>query len=134
MSAHWKLQGLCNQVGEPDDWYPRDGRVGSYREARRRERDAATVCGQCPVREICLQFAIDNREPWGVWGGKTPDQRRRIIEKKPSERTPAPIKHGTNAGYFLHYRRKETPCAGCREAHALNRTLNMQKKRARVVA
>ena len=31
---------------------------------------AKQVCGPCPLRDACLQAALDRREPWGVWGGQ----------------------------------------------------------------
>jgi WhiB family redox-sensing transcriptional regulator len=31
---------------------------------------AKAICVLCPVREACLQGAIERREPWGVWGGQ----------------------------------------------------------------
>ena len=31
---------------------------------------AKAICAKCPVREPCLQAALDEREPWGVWGGE----------------------------------------------------------------
>jgi WhiB family redox-sensing transcriptional regulator len=41
-------------------------------------RHALEVCKPCPVKADCLQYAIDNSERWGVWGGLTERQRRRI--------------------------------------------------------
>lgn len=31
---------------------------------------AKAICGNCPVRDNCLEGAVDRREPWGVWGGE----------------------------------------------------------------
>ncbi len=31
---------------------------------------AKAICGNCPVRDNCLDGAVDRREPWGVWGGE----------------------------------------------------------------
>lgn len=31
---------------------------------------AKSLCGGCPVRELCLAGATDRQEPWGVWGGE----------------------------------------------------------------
>jgi WhiB family redox-sensing transcriptional regulator len=39
---------------------------------------AKEVCAGCPVREQCLQFALDTRQRDGVWGGMTETERRRI--------------------------------------------------------
>ena len=42
---------------------------------------AVAVCRRCPVRQECLDYALTYRERYGVWGGKTASQRKRIIEK-----------------------------------------------------
>jgi WhiB family transcriptional regulator, redox-sensing transcriptional regulator len=39
-------------------------------------RPVIRVCERCPVREPCLQYAIDNEITFGVWGGLTERQRR----------------------------------------------------------
>ena len=43
----------------------------------RRERDAAAkaTCAACPVLEQCRRHALSVREPYGVWGGMTEDER-----------------------------------------------------------
>lgn len=40
---------------------------------------ARKVCSGCPVRQECLLRALNLRDPWGVWGGKTPEERSAII-------------------------------------------------------
>ena len=39
---------------------------------------ALNICGYCKVRDLCLDFAIHNREEYGIWGGVMPAARRRI--------------------------------------------------------
>jgi WhiB family redox-sensing transcriptional regulator len=39
---------------------------------------AKALCAECPLREQCLKWAIDNGEVFGVWGGYTPRERRRL--------------------------------------------------------
>lgn len=36
------------------------------------------ICAACPVREPCLEYALVNNEEYGIWGGTSPYQRRRI--------------------------------------------------------
>ncbi|MGD7788056.1 WhiB family transcriptional regulator [Propionibacteriaceae bacterium Y1685] len=31
---------------------------------------AKALCGSCPLQEVCLEGALERREPWGVWGGQ----------------------------------------------------------------
>lgn len=42
-------------------------------------RAALRVCRACPVREPCYQQAMANREYFGVWGGTTERERRRVF-------------------------------------------------------
>ena len=40
---------------------------------------AMAVCKQCPVREDCLDFAVQNNVKYGIWGGLNPVQRKRYL-------------------------------------------------------
>jgi WhiB family redox-sensing transcriptional regulator len=62
----WQDAALCAQV-DPDRWYPEKG--GSVREP-------VSVCRQCPVRAECLEYALENNEGYGVWGGMSEYARR----------------------------------------------------------
>jgi WhiB family redox-sensing transcriptional regulator len=42
------------------------------------EAEALALCDTCPVRAQCLEYALRNKESYGVWGGTTPEQRRRM--------------------------------------------------------
>lgn len=42
---------------------------------------ALRVCESCPVEEDCLQYALETRQRYGVWGGTTERQRRRILRR-----------------------------------------------------
>lgn len=70
----WQERGLCSQT-DPEAFFPDKG--GSTREAKK-------VCLQCEVRDECLQYAIDNDERFGVWGGLTERERRAL--RRPSAR------------------------------------------------
>lgn len=69
---NWPLFGLCRQT-DPDMFFPeKDGDFmgGSY-------RDAQKVCNSpCPVRDRCLEYALEHDERYGIWGGLTYNQRR----------------------------------------------------------
>ena len=68
----WRQLAACRGV-EPDIFYP----------ASDEEAEAAkAVCGVCPVRQPCLEFALANRERDGVWGGATEKERRRILRQR----------------------------------------------------
>ncbi|MER6942529.1 WhiB family transcriptional regulator [Nonomuraea sp. NPDC000554] len=52
-----------------------------------RERKAKALCAQCPVRNECLNYALDRPEKYGTWGGRNPDERetdRRRISRRAS--------------------------------------------------
>jgi WhiB family transcriptional regulator, redox-sensing transcriptional regulator len=42
------------------------------------EAEALALCATCPVRAQCLEYALRNKESHGIWGGTTPEERRRI--------------------------------------------------------
>lgn len=45
-----------------------------------RERRAKAICGECPSRRECLDYAVEIREPHGIWGGLNESERRDLIE------------------------------------------------------
>jgi WhiB family redox-sensing transcriptional regulator len=64
----WRLDALCAET-DPEAFFPEKG--GSTREAKR-------VCGGCTVRAECLEAALTNDERFGIWGGLSERERRRI--------------------------------------------------------
>ena len=44
-----------------------------------REARAKAICAQCSVREDCLSYALDIREPHGIWGGANEAERRQML-------------------------------------------------------
>ncbi|MEU7416751.1 WhiB family transcriptional regulator [Streptomyces antibioticus] len=73
----WRLQGLCRSE-DPDSWFP----VGATPAAKAAERHAKAVCWRCPVRVVCGRWALDHREPVGVWGGLSEGERRAILRRR----------------------------------------------------
>lgn len=68
----WRDDAACAQVGG-DEWFPELGSTNHRAKA---------VCDGCTVREACLQYALDNNETWGVWGGLSPTERRGLAHGK----------------------------------------------------
>lgn len=64
----WQDQSLCAQT-DPEAFFPDKG--GSTREAKR-------VCRSCEVRSECLEYALENDERFGIWGGMSERERRRL--------------------------------------------------------
>jgi hypothetical protein len=66
----------CAQT-DPELFFPEKG--GSAKTPKRMcWGDEAAGISQCPVREACLQYALDNDERFGVWGGYSERERRKI--------------------------------------------------------
>lgn len=65
---------------DPDAWYPISDKADatqadpSPEQAERLEALAAALCAGCPLRKECLAAGLD--EPYGIWGGEAPHQRR----------------------------------------------------------
>jgi WhiB family redox-sensing transcriptional regulator len=68
----WYDDALCAQV-DHDSFYPELG--GSTVDAKK-------VCAGCDVREKCLEYALENNERHGVWGGLSEQQRRKLAQVK----------------------------------------------------
>ena len=49
------------------------------REKLAREAKAKDICLSCPVLGACRDYAIDIREPHGVWGGLSEQERRALL-------------------------------------------------------
>lgn len=49
---------------------------------------AKAICAGCPVRERCLEQALERREPWGVWGGELFLNGRILAQKRKRGRPP----------------------------------------------
>jgi WhiB family transcriptional regulator, redox-sensing transcriptional regulator len=82
--AEIDVQSLPQQVSPPDHWQERAACYGLDPEVffPTTEEEAGlalSYCGVCPVREMCLAWAVQNGERYGVWGGTTEQQRRRLI-------------------------------------------------------
>lgn len=68
----WWLQAECRGLttAERDDiFFPDRGAP---------TKTAKAICKVCPVREDCLKHALDNNERFGIWGGLSERERRRI--------------------------------------------------------
>lgn len=70
--TRWRDSGLCQQT-DPEIFFPETG-VSN--------RQAKLVCSGCPVREQCLQHALDHREIHGVWGGLGERERRQLARNQ----------------------------------------------------
>ncbi len=67
----WQDQALCAQT-DPEAFFPEKG--GSTREAKR-------ICVGCEVKQECLEYALMSDERFGIWGGLSERERRRLKRK-----------------------------------------------------
>ena len=68
VEQEWQDQALCAQT-DPEAFFPEKG--GSTREAKR-------ICQACAVRDECLEYALEHDERFGIWGGLSDRERRRL--------------------------------------------------------
>lgn len=68
--AAWMDDALCAQT-DPEAFFPEKG--GSTRAAK-------SVCAACPVRQECLNYALEHRETSGIWGGLSAQERRDLLK------------------------------------------------------
>lgn len=71
-SWNWQLQARCRDH-DPTTFFGTDD---SEPAAAETEANAKAVCAHCPVRELCLAYALEAQEQFGVWGGLTERERR----------------------------------------------------------
>ncbi len=74
VSARWAWpRRLPCRIANPDLWFA---------EAPTEVEEAKRLCSQCPVRLQCLAMALQQAEPWGVWGGELFDEGRVVPHKR----------------------------------------------------
>lgn len=119
LPGDWAIEAACGSV-ESDLFFPA---AADY-------APALAVCEACPVRSECLDHALAHGETEGVWGGKTPQERKRLRRKVQRDARQSRLrqpnsslaprwakptgKHGTKGAYVNGCR-----CEDCTEAARL---------------
>ena len=49
------------------------------------DSDAKKICAGCSIAKLCLEYAIDGSEKHGIWGGKNPSERKKIIKSREND-------------------------------------------------
>src|SRR5215475_3100444 len=70
-APEWQERSLCSQT-DPEAFFPEKG--GSTREAKR-------ICSRCEVRDECLEYALAHDERFGIWGGLSERERRKLKKR-----------------------------------------------------
>jgi len=75
-----EIEPPCTQ--NPESFYPEDfGGPSEERAARYNEtvrtaiKVAKSLCAECPIQRDCLEYAVEAKEEWGIWGGLTSRER-----------------------------------------------------------
>lgn len=69
----WRSKAACLGV-DPELFFP----IGNTGPAIAQAAEAKAVCATCEVRETCLEWALENNQDSGVWGGLSEDERRAL--------------------------------------------------------
>ena len=115
----WQFEGACRDADQDLFFHP-EGERGSAR--RRRAEAAKAICATCPVIKECREQSLTVREPYGVWGGLSEDERAAVLAQRrprqpasadhPLDQSPLPV--GTTRREGLS-RRASAPAAPARE-------------------
>lgn len=87
VDAGWGDFANCKGV-DPDLFFPERG--ASTRESKQ-------VCRGCTVREECLEFALARGEKFGIWGGLSERERRRVRRQRAQARKLVEVEEATEA-------------------------------------
>jgi WhiB family redox-sensing transcriptional regulator len=69
MRQLWRDLAACAGM-ETHWWFPNN--AGTNWAAKR----AKDICDACPVQQECLDFALTHDVEYGIWGGRSPNERR----------------------------------------------------------
>lgn len=123
----WKADAHCAGMN-PSVFFPHPPTRPTGGALRRYEAEVAVAkahCRRCDVQAECLAYALANREPFGVWGGMSVEERRRIEGQRKTRAAVAEC--GSLGGHGVHRRNNETPCRACRDA--VNRYQSDRRRR-----
>lgn len=73
LDLSWQDHALCAQT-DANLWFPERGENTAPL--------AKAICAECPVRIQCLNYALDNNEKHGIFGGTDPRERRRMRKQR----------------------------------------------------
>lgn len=68
----WQQEAACHDA-DPEQFFSSD---------EDKQSAALALCAACPVRSECLEHALSTREPYGIWGGTTEHERKRIARQR----------------------------------------------------
>lgn len=81
---NWRQAAACLDE-DPDLFFP----VGNTGPALLQVAEAKAVCNRCPVQQQCLEWAMEQGQDSGVWGGLGEDERRALKRRNARRRSAA---------------------------------------------
>jgi WhiB family redox-sensing transcriptional regulator len=76
----WQANARCRGADATLFFSPLVTETKQEKDAR--EAKAKAICAECPVRSQCLDFALNTREAYGIWGGLNETERRRLVARR----------------------------------------------------
>ena len=113
LDIDWRMYAACAST-DPEVFFP----VGHQHQIEAKHKAAKRVCAYCPVRQRCLEWALDTGQNTGVWGGLDEAERRRLARVPDSSMTVC-----LNAQAWI-----EEQLAADRPVRAIARDLNVDPK------
>jgi WhiB family redox-sensing transcriptional regulator len=80
LTTQWQHRAACR--GEDSSFFYAPNYFEKRAEKHAREAVAKALCVRCPVREICLEYALEVRETHGIWGGLNEMERRAVVRDR----------------------------------------------------
>jgi WhiB family transcriptional regulator, redox-sensing transcriptional regulator len=74
---NWMINAAC-RTKDPETWFP----VSEIGPGATQVAEAKAVCAGCPVREDCLEFALALGLDYGVFGGMSASERRKLVRTR----------------------------------------------------
>lgn len=108
---------------------------GNQRVVVNRDRQAKETIGEppCPVREECLQYALEIPGVLvGIFGGRSQKERRGMTPEKPSKNAIQRIQHGTLAGFKAEFKYRLEHCDECIKANNETKRRNKAQQKTKV--
>jgi WhiB family redox-sensing transcriptional regulator len=68
----WTKQARCAET-DPEIFFPEPGDSSNL---------AQKICAMCEVKTECLEYALDNNERYGIWGGLSESKRRPLLKAR----------------------------------------------------
>lgn len=116
-NSEWRLRAACLDYPE-DLWFGPDKENPS--DWMDRTKKAKSFCARCPSKAACLNYALDNEEAWGIWGGLDEWERllihctKRIRNPEKFEHLVCTSGHLRRPDTIYHAPKRYSTCRVCR--------------------